>query len=322
MRLLIAYDGSPCAESALDDIANIGLPVTGEAMVVSVAETWLPPPGQQLVISNETDAYVEAIVSKHRIKAEHRLHEADTIASHGASRVRNTLPKWSVRKQSTFGSPAWQILEAADEFKPELILLGSHGRSTLGRLILGSVSQKVLTEAECSVRIARGRVEVESGGQRILIGFDGSAGSMAAVDSVASRSWRPGTEVRLVSATDSSVPSIVGRFVMPDPRLINENQGGEYDWLRRMADDAKALLEKKEFSVFMTMLPGNPKEILISEAEKWHADSIFLGANAAGTRIERFLLGTTSSAVAARAHCSVEVVRCGKRTLAQASIQN
>jgi nucleotide-binding universal stress UspA family protein len=53
---------------------------------------------------------------------------------------------------------------------------------------------------------------------------------------------------------------------------------------------------------------GEPKSLLIAEAKSWGADCIFMGARGMG-RIERFLLGGVSSAVAARAHCSVEVVR-------------
>jgi nucleotide-binding universal stress UspA family protein len=54
---------------------------------------------------------------------------------------------------------------------------------------------------------------------------------------------------------------------------------------------------------------GNPKRVLIEEAEAWNADAIFVGANAFGSRLEKFILGSVSAAVAARAHCSVEVVR-------------
>jgi nucleotide-binding universal stress UspA family protein len=48
--------------------------------------------------------------------------------------------------------------------------------------------------------------------------------------------------------------------------------------------------------------------VLLNEAEAWHADCVFLGAKGI-SRIERFLLGSVSSSVAARAHCSVEVIR-------------
>jgi nucleotide-binding universal stress UspA family protein len=48
--------------------------------------------------------------------------------------------------------------------------------------------------------------------------------------------------------------------------------------------------------------------LLIAEAESWGADCIFVGARGMD-RIDRFLLGSVSSALAARAHCSVEIVR-------------
>jgi long-subunit acyl-CoA synthetase (AMP-forming) len=44
MKALIAYDGSTCADAALDDLMRAGLPGEVEAMVVTVAELWLPPP--------------------------------------------------------------------------------------------------------------------------------------------------------------------------------------------------------------------------------------------------------------------------------------
>jgi nucleotide-binding universal stress UspA family protein len=53
---------------------------------------------------------------------------------------------------------------------------------------------------------------------------------------------------------------------------------------------------------------GTPKHELLDEAESWQADCIFVGAK--GVRgIDRLMLGSVSSAVSARAHCSVEVVR-------------
>jgi nucleotide-binding universal stress UspA family protein len=53
---------------------------------------------------------------------------------------------------------------------------------------------------------------------------------------------------------------------------------------------------------------GDPKHVLLEEAEQWQADGMFLGARGL-KRIERFLLGSVSTAMATRAHCSVEVVR-------------
>jgi len=44
MKILIGYDGSACSDAALDDLKTAGLPEEVEAVVMSVAEVWLPPP--------------------------------------------------------------------------------------------------------------------------------------------------------------------------------------------------------------------------------------------------------------------------------------
>jgi nucleotide-binding universal stress UspA family protein len=219
------------------------------------------------------------------------------------------LPGWTVNHQPTYGSAGWEILTAADEFCPSLIVVGSHGHSAIGRLILGSISQKVLTEAVCSVRIARGRVEVDPASARILIGFDGSAGANAAVEMVGKRHWPEATEVRVISATDSVVPTAIGRFIPSVAEWAGDVSKAEHKWIEQLAEQAAVILRDSGLSVTAEVLEGNPNEVLVREAEHWHADCIFVGANAVGSRVERFLLGSTSAAVAARAHCSVEVVR-------------
>jgi nucleotide-binding universal stress UspA family protein len=53
------------------------------------------------------------------------------------------------------GSPAEKILDAAEEWQADLIVVGSHGRSGIARFVMGSVSQSVAAHAKCSVTIAR-----------------------------------------------------------------------------------------------------------------------------------------------------------------------
>ncbi|MEK7723015.1 MAG: universal stress protein, partial [Acidobacteriota bacterium] len=59
----------------------------------------------------------------------------------------------------------------------------------------------------------------------------------------------------------------------------------------------------------LVILQGNPKQEIVAEAERFGADCIYLGATKFDNKFERFLLGSVSSAITARAHCSVEVVR-------------
>ncbi len=62
----------------------------------------------------------------------------------------------------------------------------------------------------------------------------------------------------------------------------------------------------------LTALPiveeGDPRDVLVRQAEDWKADTIFVGARGLG-RVERFLLGSVSSAAVAHAPCSVEIIR-------------
>ena len=308
MKVLIGYDGSQPSESALDDLGRMGLPEHGDAHIITVADVWLPPPGASVDEIGSSE-YLEKIIAKHREKGERLLIEAEMMAKTAATRVRRILPAWAVSQRATYGSPGWEILTAADDLKPDIIVVGSHGHSVIARLMLGSISQKVMTEADCTVRIARGKIEVDPAPGRLLIGFDGSAGANAAVNMVANRDWPDATEVRLVAATASIVPTTIGRFIPPVADWAENEQKAEHDWIADLAEKASRRLIKTGLMVTTHVVVGNPNNVLVSEAESWHADCIFVGANAFGSRMERFLLGSTSSAVATRAHCSVEVVR-------------
>jgi nucleotide-binding universal stress UspA family protein len=318
-KILIAYDGSVSSESALDDLVRAGLPETVQALVISVAEVWLPPQngnangnGNGNSSGIKFDPMTERAIQQHYQTNKKILSEAGTYANHARHRLQAAFPHWKIQTEATYGSPAWEILARADEFKPDLIVAGSHGQSAISRFFLGSISQKVLTEAYCSVRIARGRIEIDPAPGRIVIGFDGSHGARAAVEAVASRSWPEHTEVRLIAATESITPSAIGRFIPPIAHMVEEVNETEQVWLEKLAENSLRTLRSEGLSVDMHARPGNPKKVVVEEAESWNADCIFVGANAFGSRVERFLLGSTSAAVAARAHCSVEVVRKNK----------
>ena len=83
MKLLVAYDGSGCAEAAIDDLYQAGLPETGTAHVISVAEVWLPPPDSINDPSDAGPVFIENIVRAYREEGERIL------AEHGQPRDRD-----------------------------------------------------------------------------------------------------------------------------------------------------------------------------------------------------------------------------------------
>ena len=86
------------------------------------------------------------------------------------------FPSWKVQTDGLAGWPATDLINKADEWKAELVVVGSRGRSALGRFILGSVSKKVVTDSHHSLRVAREATEKnDSKPPRVMIGVDGSA---------------------------------------------------------------------------------------------------------------------------------------------------
>jgi nucleotide-binding universal stress UspA family protein len=285
MKILVAYDGSECADAALDDLRMAGLPSDAKIKVLSVVENWLPPPSGLEIIEHID-----------------RDQEYLALARRGGTRLVSMEPGWDVKSESGAGAPATVIIEKAEEWDADLIVVGSHGHTALGRFFFGSVSQKVLSEARRSVRVARGRIEEPDTPVRLIVGFDGSKGAEAAVEAVAARKWPAGSEARIVNATWET------------PQFTSHQMAGSIiTWvaeekarIKKMIDDAADKLRAAALKTEAVVKEEDPKRLLIVEAESWGADCIFVGARGMG-RIERFLLGSVSSAVAARAHCSVEV---------------
>ena len=188
-------------------------------------------------------------------------------------------------------------------------MVGSHGHSKLGGLVLGSVSQGVLTDARSSVRVARGRVEEPNTPVRIVVGVDGSAAGAAAVREIASRNWPPRSEVRIVAVSDPLAPTLVGSLIPPVGKIVDECNEAERGRLQEILHNSSQQLSPSGLQVSTEIRVGDPKRALVEAAEAWGAGCIFVGSIGFTNVFERFLLGSVSAAVAARAHCSVEVVR-------------
>ena len=304
-KILIGYDGSECADAALDDLSRAGLPPDAEVQVLSVAEAWLPPPPPSAyeIVEQAREVEVPADLKRVYARDSQAAKDARDLAERASARLRANFPDWTVFADSSCGSPAWELVFRADQWQPDLIVVGSHGRTALGRFVLGSVSQRVLAEARCSVRVARGRLEEPGTPVRIIVGLDGSEGSVAAVREVAARSWPAHSEVRLMVADDPL--AIVGDLI-PLPPAVTEN---ERAWASGILADSAALLRPAKIKVTSQLREGDPKHELAKAAEEWGADCIFVGSTGFSNRLERFVLGSVSAAVAARAHCSVEVIR-------------
>ncbi len=315
LKLLIANDGSECAEAALDDLRRAGLPRDTEAVVLTVADVWGPPapPAAYDRVTSDMDRDIRARAQELRQHVMQAVEEARLLAVSASQQIQSMFPAWAVSAEACAGTPAWELIKKADELQPDLLVVGSHGRSALGRVFLGSVSQKVLNEAHCSVRIARGRADADGSAVRILVAVDGSPNAEAAVQAVVARHWPEGAEIRLLAA-DDPLNHPAGGFALWDHAAQQPESSEETKkWISKVSESPVQLLRAAGLNVSHAIRWGDARHVILAEAAEWKADSIFVGARGLG-RFQRFLLGSVSSAVAARAHCSVEVVRTEKIT--------
>jgi nucleotide-binding universal stress UspA family protein len=295
MRLLIAYDGSVHAEGALSDLLRAGLPEEGEATVLSVADVWLP--GEENIATMPVEAAPGDSPTLHAVGRQ-ALGLARQLSRRGRDRVQAILPRWQVRAEARAESPAWAIITQADQMKSDLVVIGAEGRGALGRLLVGSVSLRVLTELRRNIRI--GRRLKEGNTTRILVGVDGSPDSAETLRVVRERRWPAGSEIRVLTAANWRLQSA--------PVAMLRGLGVPVEvWAEDVAKDAAQKLSGAGCPVSTSVRSGDAKSQIVAEAESWGADCVFVGARGL-SRSDRWLLGSVSSAVAMRAPCSVEII--------------
>jgi nucleotide-binding universal stress UspA family protein len=143
---------------------------------------------------------------------------------------------------------------------------------------------------------------------RVLFATDGSKDARAAAAYLKELPLPPATTVRIVVAV--TLPG----FSLEEP-AIREFKRSVLEEARGLADEARAVLVRRELSVETDVVVGDPRAEIVRLADEWRADLIVLGARGLG-RIKRLLLGSVSLAVARHASCPVLVVKGRPRKLA------
>ncbi|HKX28335.1 MAG TPA: universal stress protein, partial [Blastocatellia bacterium] len=181
MKILLAVDGSEYGLAAVEEVARGLWPANSIVRIVSVSEVPRPVTAWELATPpsafGEWERSLEERAQAHTTRALARFGE---VAESPIEVVTKMLK----------GDPKTAILEEAEQWRADLIVLGTHGYNALERLWLGSVSRAVVSHAECSVEIVRrGNQEITGGAMKILLAVDGSESSDAAVSELIMRPW-------------------------------------------------------------------------------------------------------------------------------------
>lgn len=286
-KIMIAYDGSHFGDTAIADLSRAGLPAHGNALVVSVidiADTAISSPAELGALGKFlSPSLLAETVEFTQVETERLLEEGRALAVSGGYAFLEHLPDWDVFSRSIVGNPADELLNAAKEWQPDMIVVGSNGRGQIGRFFLGSVSKRIAEEATSSVRVSRpASNSFLSLPSKIVIGADAAGDAEILSEVVISREWANDIEFHLIVARDSAANKTQSERVIERLKTTG----------RRAA---------------LTVIDGELRSALLEISADAETQSIFALANDYADNGSG--LGQLAASLVTSARCTIEIVR-------------
>lgn len=146
MKILLAIDGSPCSDAAVEEVSRRPWPDGSSIKVVTAFELPTPPAPEGWALPANYFEEMDVGLRK----------QAQNIVDGAIAKLKPKLPTTiSLDAQILVGSPRTAILDESESWGADLIVVGSHGYRAWERFLLGSVSQSVVSHAKCSVEVVR-----------------------------------------------------------------------------------------------------------------------------------------------------------------------
>ena len=275
-KILVCTDGSPDSEGAIHAALNLA---KSTGSTVFLLEVLFYLAGYEL---QSPDTLAPPMVNMELMQGQETA-------------VRERLEAWKTKvaregvlltPRVRTGSSAYEgILDEAGESQPDLIIMGRHGYTGLTRLLMGSVTARVIGHSPCDVLVVPRGVGLDF--NRLLVASDGSIFSEAA--------W---TEALLLAKTMGS--ALIGVAVATSDRDIPVAT----EVVRNLEAAATA-----QGIALDTMIPmGRPEEGIVKAAEFKGASLIIVGSHGR-TGLKRLLMGSVAERVIGHAKCPVLVVK-------------
>ena len=275
-KILVCTDGSPDSEGAVTSALQLAK-ATGSTVVLLEVIFYMA--GYEL---QSPDTLAPPVVNLELMQVQ------ETAAKERLETWKAEAAKEGVTLEPRVraGSSAYEgILEEVGETQPDLIIMGRHGYTGLARLLMGSVTARVIGHSPCHVLVAPQGVPLRF--ERLLIASDGSPFGEAA--------W---TEALTLAQAMGS--ALIGVAVATSDRDIPTAT----EAVRNMEAAAAAQGIKLD-----TMIPmGRPEEGIVKAAEFKDASLIIVGSHGR-TGLKRLLMGSVAERVIGLASCPVLVVK-------------
>jgi len=295
MRVLLAIDGSMSSDRARDLVARIEWPEGTRIRVVAALERsaelagvpWLvaPPPDENEIEGSLIRQYQTALEAAER----------------SLERVGRTIEPILLR-----GRAATAIVEEAETFGSDLIVIGNRGQGQFGTMLLGSVSAEVVDHAPCPVLVARSH-DLRS----VLYADDGSEGAREAGDLLASWPFFRGLRTTVISVSEVAIPWSAGMA----PGLYDQVMESYVESVQEARRERAALvsvtadrLSDAGLVTSVDVRDGDPAPSIVKAAIEHGVDLVVMGTRG-HTGLSRILLGSVARNVLTHAPCSVLIVR-------------
>jgi len=144
MKILLAMDGSKYSEAALKRVSGYFQPTAAEVLVLQVVEP---------LVFSAPPQMAPGYAPEMAVRLQERVKHAREVVARAAEALRAKGFKADVRV--TESEIRTGILDTAQEWRADLIVVGSHGEKGLRKFLLGSVAEFVARHASCSVLVVR-----------------------------------------------------------------------------------------------------------------------------------------------------------------------
>jgi nucleotide-binding universal stress UspA family protein len=232
--------------------------------------------------------------------------EEEKLQHEAAARLEEQLREVPHEVLSGIGD-IWNVLSRhIGEHDIDLIVVGTHGRTAVRKLLMGSVAEKIFRQSTCPVLIVGPNAPgMTNGGrqfQRILFATDFSKESLAALPYAVSLAEEDQSQLALLHVVEQPSAGIL------------ERQGVTASLVRRLKELAPAEAESwchMEFLVEFGHLRefATPAERILEIARQWGADLIVLGVRPAHGAVVTHMAHTTAQHIVAHAACPVLTIR-------------
>jgi nucleotide-binding universal stress UspA family protein len=268
-KLLVATDGSEFSEGAIREAILLAKTCSSKLYVISVAEV--------LDIREFADDYPLAAVESLETALRKHLESVKEMAE------KEGIVCEIILSQGKEASKL--IVDEAAKNNVELIIMGRHGRTGITRIMMGSVTAKVIGDAPCKVLVVPrfSRISLE----KILVPTDGSIYSDLAVREAISIAKRIGSSLIALSVY---------------------KRDANYELAEATIGIVKELAEKEGVKVEALTLKGEPHEVIVNTVEKKQAGFMVVGSYGR-SGLERLLMGSVTERVIGHAGCPILVVR-------------